>query len=179
MIKAILWDNDGVLVDTEKHFFAATRKTLASVEIDLTRDLFIEFSLIKGFGLSDYLEKHKIDTRRCDDLKIIRNEEYSKLLKQDTQLIEGVKQTLKLLYGRYRMGIVTSSRKDHFEIIHRKTEILGHFDLILTREDYKKSKPDPEPYLKALDIIGVKPDECLVVEDSASGLLPSPCASGL
>ncbi len=170
MIKAILWDNDGVLVDTEKHFFSATRKTLAFVGIDLTLDLFIEFSLVKGLGLSDYLEKHKIDAKRCDELRIIRHQEYSELLKKETQLIEGVKQTLNLLYGRYKMGIITSSRKDHFEIIHRNTEILGYFDLILTREDYIKSKPDPEPYLKGLEIIGIKPEECLVIEDSARGL---------
>lgn len=170
MIKAILWDNDGVLVDTEILFFEATRKTLASVGIDLTRDLFIEFSLIRGAGLCDYLNENNVDTRRCDELRKQRSAVYSDLLKKEPRLIKGVKQVLQSLSGHYKMGIVTSSRKEHFDIIHTNTGILDYFDFVLTREDYQNSKPDPEPYLKGLEMTGVKPSECVVIEDSARGL---------
>lgn len=170
MIKAILWDNDGVLVDTEKLFFASTRKVLITVGIDLTRDLFIEFSLIRGIGLREYLDKYNVDTRRYEELRKKRNAEYSELLKKEACLIKGIKPTLKSLSGLYKMGIVTSSRREHFDIIHRDTKILDYFNFILTREDYKNSKPDPEPYLKGLERTGVKPSECVVIEDSARGL---------
>lgn len=170
MIKAILWDNDGVLVDTEKLFFASTRKVLITVGIDLTRDLFIEFSLIRGIGLREYLDKYNVDTRRYEELRKKRNAEYSELLKKEACLIKGIKPTLKSLSGLYKMGIVTSSRREHFDIIHRDTKILDYFNFILTREDYKNSKPDPGPYLKGLERTGVKPSECVVIEDSARGL---------
>ena len=68
------------------------------------------------------------------------------------------------------MGIVTSSRKDHFEIIHKQTGFLKYFDFIVTSEDVKNTKPDPEPYLKALELSGMKKEECIVVEDSERGL---------
>lgn len=170
MIKAILWDNDGVLVDTEKYFFSATRNVLATVGVDLTRDLFIEFSLIRGWGLREYLEKAHGDTNRYDELRNKRNLVYSELLQTETHLIKGIKSTLKLLADHYKMGIVTSSRREHFDIIHRNTGILDYFDFIITREEYKNSKPDPEPYLKGLEMTGVKPSECVVIEDSARGL---------
>ena len=76
------------------------------------------------------------------------------------------------------MGIVTSSRKDHFELIHRQTGFLKYFDFVVTSEDVKNTKPDPEPYLKALEISGMKKDECIVVEDSERGLR-SAIAAGL
>ena len=170
MIKAVLWDNDGVLVDTEKLFFQATKKTLAPVGIELPRDLFVEYSLIKGVGLRDYLTKYNLDPELYEDLRKKRSTEYSNLLKTKTELITGVSETLKSLYSCYKMGIVTSSRKHHFEIIHKNTNILKYFDFVLTREDYTNSKPDPEPYLKGLEMIGVKPEECIAIEDSARGL---------
>ena len=170
MIKAVLWDNDGVLVDTEKLFFEATKNTLASVGVELSRELFVEYSLIKGIGLREYLTHYNLDPGLYESLRKKRSTEYSRLLETKTELIEGINQTLNFLYDHYKMGIVTSSRKQHFEIIHKNTNILKYFKFVLTREDYRNSKPDPEPYLKGLDMIDVKPEECIVIEDSARGL---------
>lgn len=68
------------------------------------------------------------------------------------------------------MGIVTSSRKEHFEIIHRSSGLLKYFDFFLTGEHYTKFKPNPEPYLLAVERSGCKKEECLAIEDSERGL---------
>ncbi|NIQ96969.1 MAG: HAD family hydrolase, partial [Desulfuromonadales bacterium] len=68
------------------------------------------------------------------------------------------------------MAIVTSSLRHHFDIIHEKSGLLPFFDFVLTREDYKHSKPHPEPYLTALQQLGIAPHHALVVEDSERGL---------
>lgn len=68
------------------------------------------------------------------------------------------------------MAIVTSSQREPFDCIHRRGGILRHFELVLTREAYARSKPDPEPYLTALSRLGLPADECLVIEDSERGL---------
>jgi HAD superfamily hydrolase (TIGR01509 family) len=170
-VKAILWDNDGVLVDTEKLFYAATGKVLKTVGVDLTAELFIEFSLVKGKGLEAYLEHAGIDTAVCEELRKLRNDEYSLLLKDQASAIDGVRETLEILAGKCRMGIVTSSRRNHFEIIHRSTGILKFFEFVLTSDDYTHTKPDPEPYLLGLEKMGVEPGACIAVEDSARGLL--------
>ena len=49
------------------------------------------------------------------------------------------------------MAIVTSTRPEHFALVHERTGIREHFELVLTRADYTRSKPDPEPYLMAAD----------------------------
>lgn len=170
MIKAILWDNDGVLVDTEHLFYMATKETLATVGVDLSQERFIEFSLVKGNGLADYLKTGGLNPEDWESLRIQRNHRYSELLREKPTLIDGVVETLESLYGNYKMGVVTSSRSDHFDIIHTSTGILHFFDFVLTSADYQNTKPNPEPYLLGLEKTGVKKEECIIVEDSARGL---------
>lgn len=171
MIKAILWDNDGVLVDTEKLFFQATRDTLASVGMTLSQELFVEFSLIKGYGLCDYMKAGGLDPAECEALRIERNKLYSSLLMGTPTLIDGVRETMEALSGRYIMGVVTSSQREHFDIIHQSTGLRGYFDFVITSDECDQTKPHPEPYLKGLERTGVDKSECVVVEDSARGLM--------
>src|SRR5207247_1465360 len=71
---------------------------------------------------------------------------------------------------KYVMGIVTSSRRDHFDLIHEKSNLLGYFDFVLTAEDFRRVKPHPDPYLMAIERSGVPADECIAIEDSERGL---------
>jgi HAD superfamily hydrolase (TIGR01509 family) len=68
------------------------------------------------------------------------------------------------------MGVVTSYRREHFEIIHSETGLLQFFDFVFTREDYTKSKPDPDPFLTAVIQSRLQPAECIIVEDLERGL---------
>ncbi len=68
------------------------------------------------------------------------------------------------------MAIVTTAKRDDFELIHRDRSIVNHFDFVLTNGDYARSKPAPDPYLTALERFGARPDQALVVEDSERGL---------
>ena len=74
------------------------------------------------------------------------------------------------------MGVVTSSRREHFEIIHSGTGLLHFFDFVLTREDYGKPKPNPEPFLTAIIRNRLQPKHCIIVEDSERGLAAAKAA---
>lgn len=65
---------------------------------------------------------------------------------------------------------MNSSRRAHFEIAHTKSGLTPYLDSILTRENYEHTKPHPEPYLTAMARHGLRPEECIVVEDSPRGL---------
>jgi HAD superfamily hydrolase (TIGR01509 family) len=82
----------------------------------------------------------------------------------------GVAAGLAALAGRFRMAIVTSSEPAPFAAVHARAGILHHFELALTREQYRLAKPDPEPYALAVERLGVARERCLVVEDSERGL---------
>ncbi|KIH77006.1 haloacid dehalogenase superfamily, subfamily IA, variant 3 with third motif having DD or ED [Geoalkalibacter ferrihydriticus] len=173
MIKAIFWDNDGVLVDTEPLYFQATREVLAETGVALSREAFIRISLQQGRSAFDLARDQGATPRELEDMRRQRNERYSALLAHAPPALPWVKETLHALHGRCRMAIVTSSLREHFDIIHRNTGILGYFDFILTREDYQHTKPHPEPYLTALKRSGIAPAHCLVVEDTQRGLQSS------
>lgn len=167
VIKAILWDNDGVLVDTEELYFQAGREVLSEAGIALTREMFIEQSLKKGLSVFDFLPDQ--DPAIIARLRTKRNARYSQMLRQGVRICDGVRDVLTALHGRLCMGVVTGSRREHFEVIHAQTHLLPFFDFVVVREDYDRSKPDPDAYLTAMRLHGLSPEECVVVEDTERG----------
>ena len=170
MIRAIFWDNDGVLVDTEKLYFQATRELLQRAGVTLTEALFRRISLQEGRSAFDLALEKGFSQQQIDRLHEERNRRYTELVEEGVRILDGVEETLAKLSGRVLQAIVTSSRRAHFDAIHAGTGLRSHFDFILTREDYLLSKPDPEPYRLAVSRSGFHPEECLVVEDSERGL---------
>ena len=170
MIKAVLWDNDGVLVDTEKLYFQASREALSEIGIELTKELFVQISLMRGRSVFELAAAQGIKPEVIDRQHKKRNRRHSELLRNGVRVLDGVEETLNRLKGKLTMGIVTSCLKEHFDIIHAGTGLLPYFDFVLAREDYKKSKPDPEPFLTAAARNGVRSEDCIIVEDSARGL---------
>jgi len=170
MIKAIFWDNDGVLVDTERLYYIATQRALAGVGVVLTKEQYIELLLVQGRPPWYLAGEKGITPDEIEKLRDKRNDLYSALLEQEDIIIDGAGEVLEELGKRYLMGIVTSSRPDHFGIIHRRTGFLKYFQFAITLGDYSHSKPHPEPYLKAIERSGFSAEECLVIEDSERGL---------
>ena len=170
MLKAILWDNDGVLVDTEGLYFQACRETLEPLGVHLSEARFIEFFLKSSDGLRRIGAEHGIDEQTLECARIRRNARFTELVRAGVPVIGGTRQVLRQLHGTVRMGIVTSSRREHFEIIHAATGMLDYIDFTLMREDYLHSKPDPEPYLTAMRKNGLSAAECVAIEDSDRGL---------
>ncbi len=142
MKTTILWDHDGVLVDTEPWYYEATRLQLGELGIPLPRDEYLK-DMAK-------LYQHFLLTRDIE--------------------IEGVEAVLELLSEDYDMAIVTTSKREDFTLIHRQRSITKHMAFVLANGDYPRSKPHPDPYLTALDRFGVTRQETVVVEDSQRGL---------
>jgi HAD superfamily hydrolase (TIGR01509 family) len=178
MIEAIFWDNDGILVETEQLYFQATQHVLNGVGVALTEADYIQLFLVQGRGAWHLAEEHGIPRSEIRRLRDERNALYSEWLAQAPPLTAGITEVLDALRGKYVMGVVTSSRKDHFDLIHRTTGMLKYFDFVLTADDFSRVKPDPEPYLLAVARSGIDPGACVAVEDSERGL-QSATAAGI
>jgi HAD superfamily hydrolase (TIGR01509 family) len=170
VIKSIFWDNDGILVDTEPLYFRATGEVLAGFGVELTQQQFIDLSLTAGSSLFS-LVAYQLTPAELEAARRSRDERYSELLQEEAVTLPGVEETLAGLHGKVSMAIVTSSRPEHFALIHKRSGLLDYFDFVLTRDDYVCAKPHPEPYLTALRKSGRQPEECRVIEDSERGLL--------
>jgi HAD superfamily hydrolase (TIGR01509 family) len=170
MIRAILWDNDGVLVDSEPYYFEANRVYLRRFGIELSAEDYFQWYLCENRGAWHLLDENA-STEQIAYWRRERNALHLELLKRaGSLLIPGVENVLEHLNGRVDMGIVTSATRASFEAIHNRHDILRHFRFALTAETYDKSKPSPEPYLLGLDKLGCRAEECLVIEDSPRGL---------
>jgi HAD superfamily hydrolase (TIGR01509 family) len=171
MYKAVLFDNDGVLVDTEKLYFESSRQVLSEVGIVLDRNLFLDISLTQGKSVFRYAVEKGFPKEQESALRDRRNELYCELIASEQDiLVPGIQETLGYLSGRYLLGVVTTSLRIHFDLIHKESGLLSFFKFVLVREDYQKSKPDPEPYLLACERSGCAPSQCLVIEDTMRGL---------
>lgn len=161
----LLFDHDGVLVDTEFWYFKATQDELAAMGIDLTLADYMDHMIT---GQSAYASRVPEDER--DAFRDRRNRRYEHHLLTKDIRIPGVENTLALLKGRYPMAIVTTSRREHFDLIHEHRNIAPNFDFVLARGDYTRAKPAADPYQAALDRFRIGADKALVIEDSARGL---------
>lgn len=170
MKKYILFDNDGVLVHTEPLYFKASQKALMEFfGLTLEFDDYMEI-MARGGTAWEKAEEKNISQIEIAKARKQRNIYYQDFLKTEDINILGVKEVLKELSKKYKMGIVTTSRRVDFEIIHKDRGIVDFMDFVLCEEDYNYAKPHPEPYLTGLKKFNANNNETLVVEDSQRGL---------
>ncbi|MFY4768185.1 HAD family hydrolase [Aliarcobacter butzleri] len=168
--KYILFDNDGVLVETENWYYEANKKALKKLGLDLDFD-FYQSIMIKGGSAFELAKINQIENDVIEKHRKIRDEYYQEFLLTKDLAIPNVKKVLNNLSKKYKMAIVTTSRRVDFELIHKNRGISDFMEFILCVEDYAKAKPNPEPYLKGLEKFGAKNEETIVVEDSQRGLI--------
>ena len=171
---AILFDNDGVLVDTEHLYFRANRETLAEVGVALDQAAYVELFLRDNLGAWQLAEARGVPPETIARLRLARDRRYLELLEGEDLSLPGVAEAVSALRRRYRLAVVTSSQPEPFARAH--SGLLPHFEFALTRRDYQRSKPHPEPYLRAVDRLGLSPARCLVIEDSERGLAAAKAA---
>lgn len=170
MKKYILFDNDGVLVHTEPLYFKANIMALQEYfNISLE---FEEYMKIMSEGTTVWQKAFEkgFSQKEIETAKNKRNEYYQNFLRTENILIPQIKEVLEKLSKKYKMGIVTTSRRVDFEIIHKNLGIVDYMDFVLCEEDYNFAKPHPEPYLKGLEMFKANKDETIVIEDSTRGL---------
>jgi len=175
--KYLLFDHDGVLVDTELWYYEAGKRALADVGLTLDKDQYLR-DMNQGMGTWAQAKAAGVDDQTIDRLRVARNDYYQEYLRTEAIEIEGVLEALADLSQHARMAIVTTAKRADFELIHEKRHIRQFMDFVLVREDYERAKPHPEPYLTGLKRFGASKEETLVVEDSPRGL-KSAVAAGI
>lgn len=167
-IKAALFDLDGVVFDTEPQytvFWGAQCREFHPEHPGLEHE-------IKGQTLTQIYDKHFTANGLKDKQPLItrRLNDYEARMSYD--YVEGFEDFISQLRQRgIRTAVVTSSNLPKMQSVYRqRPEFQGLFDAILTSEDFERSKPDPDCYLKAAQRFGVSPNECVVFEDSFNGL---------
>jgi len=169
MKKYILFDHDGVLVDTEFWYYKAAERALADIGFTLDKQQYLR-DMTQGAGSWAQAKAAGIDEQVLGTRRAARDAYYQEYLRTEAIEIEGVVEALAELSEYARMAIVTTARRTDFDLIHEKRQIRQFMDFVLVREDYELAKPHPEPYLTGLKRFGARKEEAVAVEDSARGL---------
>jgi HAD superfamily hydrolase (TIGR01509 family) len=165
----LLWDHDGVLVDTERWYFEATKLVLNGIRGHLSKQLYLE-SMAAGRSCWELAQCAGASAAQIRELRTQRDAVYQGFLQTKPIEIPSVHDVLSGLAGQYRMAIVTTARRTDFELIHADRDLLRHFEFTLTVEDYERCKPAPDPYLAAMARFRTDTSRVLALEDSARGL---------
>jgi len=181
MIKAILFDMDGVLIDAKDWHYDALNRALEhfgytiSLESHLstfdglpTRQKLLMLSNAKDLprGLHDFLNALKqsytleISYQRC---KPVFNHQYA---------------LSKLKTDGYKLAVCSNSVRQSIEAMMKLSALNPYLDAIVSNQDVAKGKPDPEMYLTAMQILNVNPEECLILEDNEHGIQAAIASGG-
>jgi beta-phosphoglucomutase len=174
MIKAVIFDLDGVIVNTAKYHYLAWKHLANSLGFDVTEE---QNEHLKGVSrvksLDIILEWGGIELGESQKevLLIQKNKEYLDYIDtlSKTAILPGVKEVLDYLKKTDKQIALGSASKNAIPILE-KLEILNLFDVIVDGNNVKKAKPNPEVFLNAADKLNIAPKFCVVIEDAKAGI---------
>ena len=169
MKKYLLFDNDGVLVETEKWYYEANKKSLNEINLELTFDVYMEI-MARGGTAWEVAKKNGFSQSIIDEQRRRRDIYYREFISTQPIEIDGVIDVLEELSSEYSFGVVTTSRRVDFDLIHSQRDIVKYMDFTLCVEEYPRSKPHADPYLAGMNRFNATKKQCLVIEDSQRGL---------
>jgi beta-phosphoglucomutase family hydrolase len=171
MIKAVIFDMDGVIVESEHIHIEAEQQTMLEHGVRISaEELHAYTGTTAKFMFTELIKKYKLDTT-FEGIFDEKEEIMFKLLEKETRPTKGVIELLKKLKLKgVKLAIASSSHRRLIEYVLRKLDIGPLFDVVVSAEDVSSGKPSPEIFIKSARRLRVKPVECLVVEDAKLGV---------
>ena len=169
-MKAVLWDLDGVLVDSAPFHFQAWRELLASLGRELSEaDFRRTFGLRNDAILRDLLGD--LSPAEMERLAARKEGLFRQAARGNISALPGALALLRLLRERgLRLALVSSTPHANIDLVLRSLEVETAFDVVVGEEDVTQGKPDPEGFLLAAERLGVPRGECVVIEDAPMGV---------
>jgi HAD superfamily hydrolase (TIGR01509 family) len=171
-VRAVLWDMDGTLIDSEEFHWTSWRDALANEGIAITHEQFLssfgqrDDSIIpRWLGAASTLE-------RVERIANAKEELYRDLIRKNgISPLPGVASWVQRLHNQgWLQAIASAAPLSNIEVVLSALGAAHYFNGIVSAEDVHRGKPDPEVYLIAASRVGTLPDRCIVVEDAVAGI---------
>jgi beta-phosphoglucomutase family hydrolase len=167
--KALIFDLDGTIANTMPNHFISWRKAVVPYGIDFNASLFMQLT---GMPRTATIEKlnEMFGTKMNPEIVGKVKEDHFKILVNLTEEIEVVTDVIRKYHNILPMSIGTGSTKNGAK---KTLEVIGlknYFDIVITADDIINHKPHPETFLKCAELMGIKPQDCVVFEDGILGM---------
>lgn len=172
MLKAVIFDMDGVIVDSEPIHFVVDKMVLKEFGIIADDEMLLPYVGVSNPDMwKDLKGKHDLPLS-VEELMEMQAELKSKVFSESgLEAIDGIKELLADLKRNNITAVVASSSSREFiETILKTTNTREYFKDIFSGEEVERGKPFPDIFLKAAEMLGVSPEECIVIEDSEKGI---------
>lgn len=173
MLKAVLFDMDGVIVDTEPLHRKAYFKMFADVMINVDEELYASFTGQSTINICKRLVNHFNLSHSPEYLVKLKRQHFKYLFEHDTELslIDGVLDLMKDYYANdVKLVVASSASMPNINRIFERFDLNQYFMGKFSGADLKQSKPHPEIFIKAAEHTGFSKNECMVIEDSTNGI---------
>jgi beta-phosphoglucomutase len=171
-IRAVLWDMDGTLINSEEFHWIAWRNTLAAEGIAITREQFLSSFGQRNDSIIPQLLGATATPERIERISNDKEELYRHLVRRDgISPLPGAASWLHRLHKEgWRQAIASAAPRANIDVVLEVLSATYLFQGIVSAEDVRRGKPDPEVYLKAATRVEASPDRCIVVEDAVAGV---------
>ncbi|MBF8151065.1 HAD family phosphatase [Winogradskyella sp. F6397] len=173
MLKAVLFDMDGVIVDTEPLHRKAYYQMFKDVNIDVDITLYESFTGQSTINICKRLVDHFNLNEQPESLVNIKRKHFKYLFENDSSLvlIDGVLDRIKDYHANgVKLVVASSASMPNIERIFNRFDLNQYFSGKFSGADLEKSKPHPEIFIKAAEFTGFDKSECMVIEDSTNGI---------
>jgi HAD superfamily hydrolase (TIGR01509 family) len=177
--KAVLFDMDGVLLDSETLHMEAAREVLSPYGVEIPEDMREEFM---GLSELEYWVRVRENFPKLpppEALSEKKHDAFWEVIKRSRLTpFEGARETLSWLKGLgLKLAVVSSTPRKQVEYMLEKLGLRDLFDVVVGGDEVSEGKPSPQSYLLAAQRLGVRPIECIVIEDSKNGIVAGTRAS--
>lgn len=172
MIKAVIFDMDGLMIDSERVSYECYKKYMNNLGMDMTVEFYKTLlgqtvAICKEKFLKEYGEEFPYE----ESVNAMHKMLEEKFVTEGVPIKKGLIELLKYLKeNNFKTMVATSSARNRVDIILNQAGVMKYFDDTICGDEVKNGKPNPEVFLKACDKLGVNPDEALVLEDSEAGI---------
>jgi beta-phosphoglucomutase-like phosphatase (HAD superfamily) len=174
--KLIIFDLDGTIIDSEIASMQAILDCTARWGVPVTRaDAAVVVGQKWDVAFDLLFSKHVMPLSRAEASAQIVGR-FKEIVRAELGVVPGVVAAIQDFAGVFRLALVSGSHREDVLWALEKLGVHAHFELIYGAEDYDRSKPAPDGYLKALSVLGVLPSEAVIFEDSVAGLASAAAA---
>lgn len=172
VIRAVLWDMDGTLVDSEALHWSSWRDTMASEGSPITHEKFLASFGQRNDSIITRWLGAETAPERLERISNAKEELYRSLVRKNgISMLPGVESWVRRLHEEgWLQAIASAAPRRNVEVILDALGAARYFQGIVSAEDVERGKPDPEVFLTAASRVGAQPESCIVVEDAAAGI---------